>query len=312
MVHLLFLYMCQTMWGDRINLDRRGQFGDASMVEGFHAITMLVLAAGRAAIRGHEGIRELLPELAHLWRWVDALPANKEFEAWRAARVDAGLDEEELTLAYVDGYIDDYMGAARGRRRAYACAAIYRTILRRCGFEMKASKECLPARLMTALGGDLNLNVLLAQLSEERAKKYSDEALAVAKLRRYPIGNFRSLMGRLVSAAIYEPADRSWLVAGFKALRQALRREKEHAFLGPGVKKELAFWVATIGAAVGTPLFPATDFPPPETPSTEATGPTRRHRGAWAALPSYAWMTSLLRFSLLGSGRTRRRIGISA
>ena len=50
---------------------------------------------------------------------------------------------------------------------------------------------------MTALGGDLDLNVLLAQLSEERAKKYSDEALAVAKLRRYPTGNFRSLVRRL-------------------------------------------------------------------------------------------------------------------
>ena len=119
---------------------------------------------------------------------------------------------------------------------------------------------------MTTLGGDLDLGILLAQLSEERAKKYSDEALAVANRRRYPTGNFRSLMGRLVSAATYEPAGRSWLVAGFLALRQALRREKEHVFLGPGVKKELAFWVATIGAAVGIPLFPATDFPPPEPP----------------------------------------------
>ena len=266
MVHLMYLYMCHTMWADKVNLDRRGQFGDASMVEGFQAITMLILAAGRAAIRGHEGIRKLLPELDHVWRWVDALPANEDFEAWRAARVDAGLDEEELRLAYVDGYIDDYMGAARGRRRAFACAAIYRTIIRRCGFPLKAEKEVLPARQMTALGGDLDMDMLLAQLSEERAKKYSDEALAVAKLRRYPVGNFRSLMGRLVSAAIYEPAGRSWLVAGFMALRQALRRDREHVFLGPGVKKELSFWVATIGAAVGIPLFPATDFPPPETP----------------------------------------------
>ena len=266
MVYLMCLYMCHTMWRDKINLDRRGQFGDASMVEGFQAITMLVLAAGRAAIRGHKGIRALLPELTHVWQWVDALPTNEDFEEWRATRVDAGLDEEELRLAYIDGYIDDYLGTARGRRRAYACSAIFRTILRRCGFEMKVSKECLPARVMTTLGGDLDLNRLLAQLSEERAKKYSDEALAVAKLSRYPVGNFRSLMGRLVSAAIYEPAGRSWLVAGFMALRQALRREREHVFLGPGVKKELAFWVAMIEAAVGIPLFPATDFPPPETP----------------------------------------------
>ena len=35
MVHVSFLYMCHTMWRGRINLDRRGQFGDASMVEGF-------------------------------------------------------------------------------------------------------------------------------------------------------------------------------------------------------------------------------------------------------------------------------------
>jgi hypothetical protein len=55
LVHLMFLYMCHTMWGTRINLDRMGQFGDASMVEGLRAITMLVLAAGRAAIQGHQG-----------------------------------------------------------------------------------------------------------------------------------------------------------------------------------------------------------------------------------------------------------------
>ena len=181
MVNLMCLYMCHTMWRDKINLDRRGQFGDASMVEGFQAITMLVLAAGRAAIRGHEGIRALLPELAHVWQWVNALPTSKDFEEWRAARVKAGSDEDELRLEYIDGYIDGYMGSARGRRRAYACSAIYR-----CGFEMKASNECQPARVMPALGGDLDLNRLLAQLSEEHAKKYADEALAVAKLRRYP------------------------------------------------------------------------------------------------------------------------------
>ena len=107
---------------------------------------------------------------------------------------------------------------------------------------------------MTALGGDLDLNVSLAQLSEERAKKYSDEALAVAKLRRYPTGNFRSLMGRLVSAAIYEPAGRSWLVAGFMALRQALRREKEPLFRG--VPSWTSEFPAVAGDAGGKRTFP--------------------------------------------------------
>ena len=70
MVYMMCLYMCHTMWWDKVNLDRRGRFGDASMVEGFQAITMLVLAASRAAIRGHKGIRALLPELTHVWQWV--------------------------------------------------------------------------------------------------------------------------------------------------------------------------------------------------------------------------------------------------
>ena len=66
-------------------------------------------------------------------------------------RTDAGLDVDELRLSYTDGYIDDYMGSAFGRRRAFAVAAVFRGILRRCGFPLKASKECLPARRMTAL-----------------------------------------------------------------------------------------------------------------------------------------------------------------
>jgi site-specific DNA-cytosine methylase len=227
---------------------------------------MLILALGRAAVAGHCAVRALFPELHHLWQWVDVVPTSPEFEAWVRDRTDAGLDVDELRLSYTDGYIDDYMGSAFGRRRAFAVAAIFRGILRRCGFPLKASKECLPARRMTALGGDLDLDYKTAQLCVERAQRYTAEAASVIQMRRYATVLFRQLMGRLVSAAIYEPGGRTWLVAGFTALRQALRRDRENVFLGPGVKKELAFWVATINAAVGIPLFPAVDFPPPESP----------------------------------------------
>ena len=120
---------------------------------------------------------------------------------------------------------------------------------------------------MTALGGDLELDSGTARLCDERTQKYTTEAPSVTLLRRYPTVMFRQLMGRLVSAAIYELGGRTWLVAGFTSLRQALRREVErgeNAFLGPGGKKELSYWVATINAAVGVPLFPAFDFTPPE------------------------------------------------
>ena len=179
------------MWAGKIRLDRRGQFGDASMVEGFQAITMLILAAGRAAVAGHCAVRALFPELQHLWQWVDAIPTSPEFEAWMRDRTDAGLDVDELRLSYTDGYIDGYMDSAFGRRRAFAVAAIFRGILRRCGFPLKASKECLPARRMTALGGDLDLNCGTAQLCVERAQRYTAEASSVILLRRYPTVLFR-------------------------------------------------------------------------------------------------------------------------
>ena len=103
-------------------------------------------------------------------------------------RTGAGLDVGELRLSYTDGDIDGYMGAAFGRRRAFEVAAIFRGILRRCGFPLKASKEYLPARRMTALGGDLDLNCGTAQLCVERAQRYTAEA-ACGATRRYCSNN---------------------------------------------------------------------------------------------------------------------------
>ena len=61
--------------------------GRAETPDGFLTPTIMktIMVAGRAAIRGHEGIRALLPELANVWQWVDVLPTNKDFEEWRAA-----------------------------------------------------------------------------------------------------------------------------------------------------------------------------------------------------------------------------------
>ena len=138
-----------------------------------------------------------------LWQWVDVAPSSPECEAWVRDRTGAGLDADELRLSYTDGYIGDYMGAAFvGRRRAFAAAVIFRGILRRCGFPLNAPKECLPARRMTALGGDLDLDSGTAQLRDERAQMYTAGASSVILLRRYPSVLFRKLMGRLVSARL--------------------------------------------------------------------------------------------------------------
>ena len=116
-----------------------------------------------------------------------------------------------MRLNHTDGYIDDFMGSARGRRRAFAIAAIHRAFIGKKGakFPLKASKECLPAPSMTALGGLLDVDASLATLSAERAAKYSAQAASVLAELRYDAKEFHRYASRLVSAANYEPAGRA-------------------------------------------------------------------------------------------------------
>ena len=123
------------------------------------------------------------------------------------------------------------MGSAHGRRRIFAIAAIHRAFIGKTGvnFPLKASKECLPAPSMTALGGLLDVDASLATLSTERADKYSAQAASVLAESRYDDNEFHRYASCLVSAAQYEPAGRAWLVSSYVALKQAWKRRSNEA-----------------------------------------------------------------------------------
>ena len=216
--------------GRRCFLDRRMQFGDKSAVEGFQSITNLILVAAQDAIDGDLTMRALVPGAAHLWQYIDAKPTHAAYQRWERERVAAfGEDTTQLRINHTDGYIDDFMGSAHGRRRAYAIAAVHRAFIGAGGanFPLKASKECLPAPSMVALGGMIDLDVKTATLSAERVEKYSTRTKEVLESPRYDATEFHRWSSRLVSAAQYEPAGRAWLTASFCALKQARYRAKK-------------------------------------------------------------------------------------
>ena len=190
-----------------------------------------------------------------------------------------GEDATQLRINHTDGYIDDFMGSVHGRRRAYAIAAVHRAFIGDGGadFPLKASKECLPAPSMVALGGLIDLDVKTATLSAERVKKYSAQTQEVLESPRYDATEFHRWSSRLVSAAQYEPAGRAWLTASFCALKQANRRATKRGdhtkvFVGPGVKKEAQFWRSCLAHSSGIALFPRVTFPPSDSPD---------HRVGW-------------------------------
>ena len=93
-------------------------------------------------------MRALVPHAAHLWQCIDAKPTHAAYQLWERERVAVfGEDVMQLRINHTDGYIDDFMGSAHGRRRAFAIAAVHRVFIGKGGadFPLKASKECLPA-----------------------------------------------------------------------------------------------------------------------------------------------------------------------
>ena len=171
------------------------------------------------------------------------------YQRWESERTNELGEGPHLRLTHTDGYIDDFMGAVYGRRRAFAVIAIHRAFIGKGGanFPLKASKECPPpAPAMAAIGGLLDTDTGLATLPSERAERYSTQTREVMSASLVDATDFHQWTSRLVPAAQYEPAGRSWLVSSYCALRQARRRSKKkgqrvRVCIGPGVLAEARF-----------------------------------------------------------------------
>ena len=140
----------------------------------------------QAAIDGNLTLRAAVPHAAHLWQYVDARPTNAAYQRWESERTNALGEGSQLRLTHTDDYIDDFMGAVYGRRRAFAVIAIHRAFIGEGGgnFPLKASQECPPAPSIVALGGLLDTDTGLATLSSERAEKYSAQTREIMSAPR--------------------------------------------------------------------------------------------------------------------------------
>ena len=101
------------------------QFGDKSAVEGFQSITNLILTAVQQAIDGNQAVRDLVPDAGHLWQYVDVRPTHSEYLQWERERIAEHGEGTQLRLNHTDGYIDDFMGSAHGRRRGQATVLVH-------------------------------------------------------------------------------------------------------------------------------------------------------------------------------------------
>ena len=167
-------------------------------------------------------MRALVPHAAHLWEYIDARPTHATYQVWERERIAVfGDGVTQLRINHTDGYIDDFMGSALGRRRAFAIAAVHRAFIGEGGanFPLKASKECLPAPSMVALGGLIDLDPKTATLSAERVERYSAQTHEVLESPRYDLVAFHQWSSRLVSAAQWRSTQCGtqtslWLVYG--------------------------------------------------------------------------------------------------
>ena len=69
--------------------------GDKSAVEGFQAITNLIIVSAQDAIDGDPAMRALVPHAAHLWQYTDAKPTHAAYQLWERERV--GVFGEDVT-----------------------------------------------------------------------------------------------------------------------------------------------------------------------------------------------------------------------
>ena len=258
-IHPTDLWKRVKSWDAQLYLDVRGQFGDASQVEGFQAITNFVIWLINRIVDGDKQLRDKCPFLKPYYNILDTRPSTPGLDRWLSER--ASLDPEQSRLHFLEGYLDDYMGAVFGRRRAFALMTMTSKLLQYLGFPLKAEKESPPSRAMVALGALVDLNSGRVALDRERAARYRTLVKHSSERKSMRLDEFRSLAGKLVNAAQYHVAGRVWLVSIFTALRASLRRSKRRVFLGPGVKRELDWWQRALKNSTGIALFPIESFP---------------------------------------------------
>ena len=104
----------------------RAMFGDRSMVMRFQDLSNSMLWFGERLIMGCKYERSLVPELADAFDAIDSHPPSPAELRWIRDRLAHGLEGADLLACRQHAYIDDFIGSAVGRRRAFATKRVGR------------------------------------------------------------------------------------------------------------------------------------------------------------------------------------------
>ena len=183
------------------------------MVEDVSRFTDFFLWLLRRLRGGDARLRKMCASFADdkLWETLDRVPRSSACRSWLQDRAAAELSGDDLELTFEAGYIDDTFGAALGADRAAAMRDLAVGLARFLGFEVAPKKIAGPSSMMTVLGAELTLADRILALDPEKAVLYAAQAAETLARRSMRMADFLSLACKLVHAAQYRPAGRSYL-----------------------------------------------------------------------------------------------------
>ena len=262
--HRSELWMYGKQWAGESFLDTRSQFGDASMVAGFEKFTDFFIWLIRRLRDGDASLRAECRSFGEpLWDAIDARPTAESALRWLEDRGAGGLEGRDTVFSYEAGYIDDIFGVALGRRRASAMRDLAVGLAEYLGFAVAPKKIAGPLRTMTVLGAQVELDHRLLSLDPEKAASYGLAATEAAQRKTMRASEFLSLTCKLVHAAQYRPAGRTYLTSMFTALRRASKTGASRVRIGYGAMRDLRWWVRALALPNdGVAAFPRCHFPP--------------------------------------------------
>ena len=124
-----------------------------------------------------------------------------------------------------------------------------------------------PLRTMAVLGAQVELGHRLLSLDPEKAASYGLAAAEASRRKAMRASEFLSLTCKLVHAAQYRPAGRTYLTSMFTALRRAGKTGASRVRIGHGAMRDLRWWVRALSLPNGgVAAFPRCHFPPSGSP----------------------------------------------
>lgn len=139
-------------------------------------------------------------------------------------------------------YLDDFLVIGDSKTDCQAAFTYLLKLLRTLGFSINYGKLVGPTKVLTFLGIELNVNLMILRLPEEKLGKFLQEVNCMYNAKNASKRQLQSLVGRL-----------SWACQAIQGGRPYIRRllDRINTLKGPGhrtritmeIKRDLAWWI---------------------------------------------------------------------